>query len=277
MGPRLETIHPALAHLALGGLLLVVLGYAVARWRRSSQWTFVGDVALYVTASSTLAATAFGLVSNVVVSWPGGLERWRDLHLKLGVAASCLFVALSVWRWSARRRAANANTSGPFLAVVALAVAAVAATGAIGGEVLVYHAGMAVRAAGGGAFAPPLPRLGPDDPPRDFLSAMRGVRSQWGEIETRVGTMVVVKPRDDDFTQIAARVAKIHDLAGWMGDHAPAGAKHDQIVMMAQTLDGAAQDIGDAAAKKSAADVARALGEATAVCLECHKGARPGQ
>jgi AraC-like DNA-binding protein len=40
----------------------------------------VGDAALFVTAAATLATGTFGLVSNAVVPWPGGLETFRFLH-----------------------------------------------------------------------------------------------------------------------------------------------------------------------------------------------------
>src|SRR5207302_5671801 len=83
---RIETIHPALAHFTVGGLPLIVVAYAIAVWRRSPAWTLVGDAGLVVTAALTLGTAAFGLVSNAVVPWPGGLEEWRQIHLIGGVA-----------------------------------------------------------------------------------------------------------------------------------------------------------------------------------------------
>src|SRR5262245_6584326 len=94
---RWATIHPALAHFTIGGLPLIVIGYAVAVWRRSPAWTLVGDAALVVTAALTLATGAFGLVANAQ-PWPGGIESWRWIHLGAGVATTVLLALFAAAR-----------------------------------------------------------------------------------------------------------------------------------------------------------------------------------
>src|SRR5688500_9958735 len=101
---RLATVHPALAHFTLGGLPLIVVAYAIATFRRSRAWTLVGDAGLVVTAALTLGTLAFGLVSDAVVPWPGGLERWRGVHLATGVATTVVLVLLAAVRLASPRR-----------------------------------------------------------------------------------------------------------------------------------------------------------------------------
>jgi uncharacterized membrane protein len=267
---RLATVHPLLAHFTIGGLPLVVIAYAMAARRRSPAWTRIGDAALGVTATLTLGTGLFGLVSNAVVPWPGGIEKWRWLHLGFGVATTASLVALAVVRWW--RRGEHA-TGLPTLAA-ALTVAAIAgATGWIGGEVLVFHSGMAVRAAGDGALAPTVSDTA--SPPRDFLDAMRGARASWAGVQTRLASMLVQHPRDEDFERIAIDGKRLHELATAMADFAgkPPGAD-DALVSMSETLAGDGQDIADAAHKKSLQDIAHAVGEASSHCADCHEQMR---
>jgi uncharacterized membrane protein len=268
---RLATIHPALAHFTIGGLPLIVIAYAIAVWRRSPAWTLVGDAALVVTAALTLATGSFGLVSNAVVPWPGGIETWRWIHLGCGIATTVLLATLAALRLSFRRGDAPAK---PSLLAGAILVAGVAAfTGWVGGEVLVFHAGMAVRAAGDGAFAPPV--LDSTARPKDFLDAMRQVRASWGAINTRLAWMLVQHPRDEDFARIEHDARRMDALAKVMADEgAKYGKAADTIASMAQTLGGDADDIAEAAKKKSLQDIAHAVGETSGHCADCHEQVR---
>jgi uncharacterized membrane protein len=268
---RLATIHPALAHFTIGGLPLILLGYAMALWRRSAAWTLVGDAALVVTAALTLATGVFGLVSNAVVPWPGGIESWRWIHLGCGVATTVLLAALGALRLVMRRPDATAS---PALLVGTLLVAAVALfTGWVGGEVLVFHSGMAVRAAGDGALAPPVRDV--TAKPRDFLGAMRQVRAAWGGINGRLAWMLVQHPRDQDFARIEHDARRMEELTGVMADE---GAKDpkvgDVLASMSRALGGDADDIAEAAKKKSLQDIAKAVGEASSQCADCHEQVR---
>src|SRR5260370_10186386 len=85
---RLATIHPLLAHLTIGGTVIFVLAYLIGAQRRSTSWTFAGDAVLFVTSIFTVGTLVFGLVSNTIVPWPGGIEIWRDVHLCLAVGAT---------------------------------------------------------------------------------------------------------------------------------------------------------------------------------------------
>src|SRR5512134_3358792 len=103
---RATTVHPALVHFTLGVVPVFLVAYAIASARRSPRWTFAGDVAVWIGAALTPATVASGLVSNALVSWPGGMQVWRWLHLGLAVASAVLFLALAVARLRALRREA---------------------------------------------------------------------------------------------------------------------------------------------------------------------------
>jgi cytochrome c556 len=160
----------------------------------------------------------------------------------------------------------------PVLAA-ALVVAAVAGfTGWVGGEVLVFHAGMAVRAAGDGALAPPTSSR---TTARDFLDAMRQVRARWAAIETHLAWMLVHQPRDAEFAAVEDDARQMAVLARAMADFGAREPRHgDTLASMAQTLAGDADDLADAAKKKSLQDLATALGETSGHCADCHEETR---
>lgn len=268
---RLATIHPALTHFTIGGLPLIVIAYAIAVWRRSPAWTLVGDAALVVTAALTLGTGVFGLVSNAVVPWPGGIEAWRWIHLGFGVATTTLLAALAVLRLVFRR--ADGPISPALLGCVVIVAGVAAFTGWVGGEVLVFHSGMAVRAAADGALAPPL--FDSTKRPKDFLGAMRQVRAAWGGINTRLASMLVQHPRDEDFARIEHDARRMEQLTKVMADEgAKNGKAADVLASMSQTLGGDADDIAEAAKKKSLQDIAHALGEMSGHCADCHEQVR---
>jgi uncharacterized membrane protein len=263
---HLGTIHPALAHFTIGGLPLIVIAYALAVKRRSAEWTFVGDAALFVTAVATVATLAFGLVSDNVVPWPGGLERWRLVHLCAGVATAVFLAILAALRFAARDRLAS-----PIVLVGALVIASAAGlTGYVGGDVLVFHAGMAVRAAGDGALSAPIG----SPSPKSFLDAMRDARASWGDITARAAWMTVQHPRDEDFRRIEAAAHSLEKSATFMAAHAKETPKPDAVVSMSQSLAADATELASAAHERKLEDLSKALGETGADCVSCHEEAR---
>lgn len=266
---RWVTVHPALAHFTIGGLPLIVIGYAIAVWRRSPAWTLVGDAALVVTAALTLGTGAFGLVANTQ-PWPGGLETWRWIHLATGVATTLLLATLAALRIVFRGdEAAGPRTLGAALVVATLA----GFTGWVGGEVLVFHGGMAVRAAAEGALAPPVRET--SERPRDFLAAMRQARAAWAAIDTRLAWMLVHEPRDDELARIEHEAHRLAALAGVMADEGQKDpADGDVLSSMAQSLAGDADAIADAAKRRSLQDLAKAVGETSSDCADCHEQTR---
>jgi uncharacterized membrane protein len=267
---RLVTIHPLLVHFTIGLVPLVVLSYALAAYRRSPGWTFVGDVGACLGAGLTLAALAFGLVSNAVVPWPGGIEQWRWLHLVGGAVSSALFLALAGGRLRARRAA---PTSGRAALVTSVALAAVVgATGWIGGEVLVFHSGMAVKAAGNGALAPRISASTGE--PRDMLDAMGQIRGSWAAASTRVASMIVEEPQDTDFRVVAQESDRMATLAGWLVDRASSTGKEGRGTAMARDFRTWAQALSAAAGRRDVTATTRTLGSLETTCAHCHEETR---
>lgn len=281
---RLTTVHPALVHFALGPLPIVVAAYALGAVKRSERWTFVGDVAVASSAAMATAALAFGVVSNAVLAWPGGFDTWRWLHVGFGIGSTCAIVVLAVVRTVARRRARVAGA--PTLVASAIATALMLLTGWIGGEVLVFRSGMAVRAAADGALAP---ASEPAATPADLGDAMGRLRGAWADTTTRLAQMVVHHPREDDYERIRDQAERMETLARWIEvsggptlrdptvrlEHGSHGGgfpetRADHLSEMARMLRERAQNLVTAARRSDlqAAVVANASIEAQ--CVDCH-------
>ena len=303
---RLLTVHPALVHIPLGTVPVLLLAYAIGARRRSERWTFVGDVTLVVAALGTLVAASFGLVSFVALEWPGGLGLWRWLHLGVGLLATASLVTFAIVRL-ARRRTRPVASGGSAWAAVAIS-GIVLGTGWIGGEVLVFHAGVAVKAAGDGALAPPVPQRGA---PTDLETAMHRIRESWARITTSVATMIVEEPSDRLFLQIARDAKDLQQHAGFVArqaetdepraeairsprvvyarlddesehgagadQHAPtadhphaANADHHGMSSMARELVDHATRLEELARKQQLPELAATLGQTAALCAHCH-------
>jgi uncharacterized membrane protein len=273
---RLVTIHPALVHFALGGLPIILLSYLLARWQRSERWSFVGDVATVVTAAAATASLASGLLSNALVPWPGGLETWRAIHLSGGVASAVALVTLAVARLAVRRRSPGSGNAAVAGALVAAAL--VGFTGWVGGDVLVFHSGMAVKAAAYGATAPPTStrrRL-----PRDLLDAMRQIRASWAATNVLVSAMIVEEPEDRDFDVLTDQSRRIEELASWVARAAPSGAQDgsqdgskkgsSHLSQMAKDLEVRARGLEASGRQHDLAAAATSVGAMEAVCAGCH-------
>jgi hypothetical protein len=274
---RLVTVHPVVVHFAVGGLPVILVAYLVARWRRSAAWAFVGDVAVTVTAAAAVAALASGLLSNVLVPWPGGLETWRAIHLGGGITSALALSALAVGRLSSRRH--HPVSGNGALAGAVIAAALVSFTGWVGGDVLVFHSGMAVKAAAYGATAPPTSTR--HRPPRDLLGAMRQIRASWAVSSDLIAAMIVEEPRDQDFAVIADQSRRIDALAGFvvaMADPsaaAPQGDGRDRksrphLAQMARELATRARSLEASGQQRDLAAAARAIGAMEATCAACH-------
>ncbi len=213
---RLVTVHPALVHLPIGLAPIAALAYLVAVTRRSrlraARWTFAGDFALVAAALFALAAAAFGLVSSDLLDWSGGLDRWRWIHLGGGVASAALLASLAVLRLARRRRPVGRG----FLAASLGTLAVLLFTGWVGGEVLVYYAGMAVRGGALGTLSPPLEKPGT---PSGFKDAMGRMRGELSAVTAEAQRMVVEHPRDATFNAAAGHAAALEQVADWLGEH----------------------------------------------------------
>lgn len=298
---RLVTIHPALVHFTIGALPAIVVAYGVAARRRSERWTFAADVALGITAVLTLATAAFGLVSNAVLVWPDSLELWRWLHLGFGAASTVLLLALAGGRllWP---RPAGPSGGRTFLWALGTALI-VGFTGWVGGEVLVYRSGMAVRAAGDGALAPPVWR---PKTPKNLLDAMEQLRALWASAESTTAVMIVQEPRDRDLASVEGDAHRMTVLTRWIasegaktmpnasqpsehhaeaGEHEghthPAGAPAhpdagrpmtvgEHLALMARELAEKTLALEAAAHARDVVRTARFVGEIQSACAHCH-------
>jgi hypothetical protein len=260
---RLATIHPLLAHFTVGGTALFILAYAIGVWKKSAAWTFAGDAILWLTTLFTVGTLAFGMVSNYVVAWPGGLETWRAIHLWLAFLATAILLVVAVAR--ARRWQAS-----PSLAVtlgMLLAASGVAVTGWIGGEVLVFHSGMAVRAAGHGSLAPP---VSDRKWSKDFLDAMREARGGWGGINAELSWMLVQQPTSDAWTRLIDDAERMELFATQMAKFPSMGERSNELADEARKIQAAARS-------RKLGDVAKLVGDTGATCAACHEEERWGQ
>jgi uncharacterized membrane protein len=277
---RLSTLHPALVHLPLGVIPLVLVAYALAASQRSERWMFAGDVALGFASISALLAAALGYVAYFSVQWPGGLDPWPLAHLIGGTTTTLAVWIMAALRWRSVRRdiRSSAGPQGPKPHRLRWAVGAlgltvlVFATGYIGGEVLVFHAGIGVKAASHGALAPPLSAA--VDAPQSLHDSMHRMRAYWARSVGGVAQSVVNKPSAVEFEAIAEDARRIERLARWLVDwgHQGAHGDGDPEVMRehAGTLQRAAQRLESAATQRDLADTIDALGAMTRGCAECH-------
>jgi uncharacterized membrane protein len=271
---RWVTVHPALVHFPLGILPLAALAYVMAAARRSRPWTFAGDVALIAGSLAVAVAGVFGIVAWLVVQWPGGLDPWRWIHLGAGVSSVALALVAMIARLATIRRYPTVG-AGWAAAAVGLSVL-VLFTGWVGGEVLVFHGGMAVKAAGNGALAPASEHE--EGPPENFLQAMHRLRGAYGSATATMASAIVEHPRDRDFTTFANDARTMQVAARWVAQHgaegAPSAEQGEHVVSMARDFVRHAADLEQAAATRQLSAVADQLGVIQADCAACHEHTR---
>jgi hypothetical protein len=284
---RATTVHPLLVHATLGVVPVFLVAYAVAAARRSAHWSFAGDLAVWVGATATAGTVASGLVANALVPWPGGIGIWRWLHLGLGLASAVVYVALAGVRLRGSRRAVVASRR-TLAAALGLALL-LAGTGWIGGEVLVFHSGIAVAAAGQGALAPTIART--EAPPRDLEDAMGRLRAAWADGQTTFARMLVDRPSAEGYARVAAAARDLEVLAAWLETngpeeiarhaHAPDGNTpelRNSVAEMARLLRDQAGALEEAARGQRWSPLTRSLESVTRACAGCHEGVRwPGE
>lgn len=302
---RWTTVHPALVHLPLGISALAVVVFLWAAARRSERLTFVADIALYGAAAGVLLAAPFGLVSYFVLEWPGGVAPWPALHLAFGVASTVLVLGFATYRWIRRRRPGG-ETAGWGSALAMLGIGAVLLfTGYVGGEMLVFHHGIAVSGGAHGALAPSA--SWPEEPPADLSDAMGRLRGAYARAQTELSRSLVEAPTPRRFEEIADAAAHIAETAQWIaqrdgGDEKQGagvgGAGHDgaqqggsghggedhgsegtsgehhhggeHLAQEAKKLLQEAQTLRDAAQARDITKVTRALGNVEQTCAHCH-------
>ncbi|MBI3181075.1 MAG: hypothetical protein HYZ28_02915 [Myxococcales bacterium] len=293
---RWTTLHPALVHLPLGILPLAALAYAMAVVRRSERWTFAADMALFIGAGGTVLAAGFGLVAYLVLDWPSGWAPWPVIHLALGASSTAAVVSAAVFRGLTRRRRMVASRG--LAAISFLLVLAAAGTGWVGGEVLVFHGGAAVRAAGDGLLAPPV--TWPEGPPSSVADAMGRLRSTWAANNGALTRVLVDRPTEPRFREVAENARLIQQLARWLMREGPeltgvGGAGFDDeeeevgaerrrhgrgatarehLRQMAGDLLARARSLEDAALHQDVLEVMHRQGELTAACAGCHQHLR---
>lgn len=273
---RWTTVHPALVHLPLGILPLSVFCYAVAFTRRSGPWTFAADVAAWAGAISAVIAGLTGIVAYAMVPWPGGLAPWPIAHLLLGGLTVLLSSGLVIAR--VRRRPGQEH-AGALDVLGSIAVVLVATTaGWVGGEVLVFHAGMAVRAAGQGALAPLISWSGAT--PADMDDAMGKLRSSWASASTTLASAVVERPDADAYATLALDARRMQQVATWMATELVPEVERERPEDAAELREGTEElrrhltTFHAAAQARDLAAMSQALGQITGACAGCHHDLR---
>jgi uncharacterized membrane protein len=292
---RLVTVHPFLVHFTIGILPVMVLGYAAAVWFKSERWSFVGDAATVACAGITLLTMSFGLISNFYLRWPGGLWFWHYLHMGLGIGSTVALVIFATIRLITRRRVESLTSTGALIASIFVSIL-IAATGWIGGEILVYTSGMAVQAAGNGAFAPI--GMSGTGTPVDFPDAMGRTRAAWASITTQVAEMIVQHPSDAAFSAVAKDAQRLEQVANWISTegpkHVPGADKSmnslsgpgqsradgafmtrgQLITFMGAALEDDAETMARQARQKDLEQLAKEVGRTSSLCVSCHEQLR---
>jgi len=292
---RLTTLHPALVHLPLGAIPLATIAYVMATLKRSERWLFVGDVALGFSGVAIAVAAAFGFVAYFRLDWPGGLGPWPLVHLVLGVVTT-----VSVWlliaarwrnqRWLKQRAIESPRLSKPFAsagtawnwALASVGISLLAAfTGYIGGEILVFHGGMAVKAGASGTLSPPL--AAKERPPKTLNDAMQHLRALWASSVGTTSQATAERPKSSDFARVAQDARDIQRLSRWIVDwaHNPSASstakpnKPDlEMEQLAKALQDQAVRLEQAATQHKLGDTLDALGATSRACADCHEQKR---
>jgi hypothetical protein len=175
-------------------------------------------------------------------------------------------------------------------------------TGWIGGELLVYHSGMAVEAAAEGCSSPPLARV--ECNPLNLTEAMDELRSSWAAVDTSLAYMVIQKPDSRRFDHVLVEARLLEGLAVWLRT-TPAFAGHQELTRgkdpplspsaagaslgnptqpqrdnegvdrsqfdrMALELEQAASHVRDGARQQDIRATVASAGQAESVCAACH-------
>ncbi len=271
---RWITIHPALVHFPLGILPLAAFAYVMAALRASRPWSFAGDVALITGTIGITLAGIFGIVAWLMVDWPGGLDPWRWVHLGAGVGSVALALVAMIARLVKMR--SRPTVGGGWAVGTTVIAGLVLFTGWVGGEVLVFHGGMAVKAAGNGALAPETERT--PGPPRDLEQAMHRIRGAWGSATATMASAIVDHPRPEDFTTVAHDARKMQDVGQWIVQHGAEGMEDrdeaEDLTRMASHFVEHAAELERAARTEQLAIVADKIGVIQADCAECHQHTR---
>jgi uncharacterized membrane protein len=141
---RLHLWHPVLVHFTIGLLTISVALYFAARFVKAPPWrerfNAAADLNLWIGALITGLTVAAGMIAFGAAPHDDDIEYLMKLHSWLAYGTFTLFVilaALSAWP---RSRPAAPRPSLVFLAGLLVALAALTATGFVGGELVFSHA-----------------------------------------------------------------------------------------------------------------------------------------
>lgn len=286
---RAVTLHPAIVHVPLGCLPMVVVAYTMGAARVSERWMFAGDVALGVASLGALFAGVLGYVAYFNVEWPGGLGPWPIVHLALGTATVLAVAALAALRWRARRLVPERISKASWAVGSGLVTLLALMTGYVGGEILVFHGGIAVKGGAGGVLSPPLAVR--DSSPASLHDAMDRLRPLWASCVTLTAAATVEGPSDATFDAVADHARRMQKLARWLYDwggaqrglaaESPTKATTDaerserrsRLQRLARGLGDSTFQLEQAAIQRKLPELVTALAATTNSCIECHQHA----
>lgn len=125
--------HPLMVHLPLVALPFAVLLDAVAIWKQDGPWRQTATVLWGLGLVGAAAAVTTGLIAYNRVEHSDVGHEVMTLHRNVALGAVVLFLLSGAVRW---RR----PQSRPALGIGALAIAAIAGAGYLGGETVFRHA-----------------------------------------------------------------------------------------------------------------------------------------
>ena len=139
----LQDAHPIAAHFPIA-LLVVGAGVSVVvRIKPSQHLQHSSWLLLWVGTMGALLADVTGVISHFDYE-DTDLHGVIEVHQMWSFAVTLLFIVLTVWRWSSRRKGSDAGTTSLYLIVVLVGVVGLVLSGMTGGD-LVFDYGVNVR------------------------------------------------------------------------------------------------------------------------------------
>ena len=143
LSDTIRDLHPITVHFPLALLIVSAALSVVHTIKPNANLKQTTWVMLWLGTLSAMASSVTGLISHFPYE-ETELHGEIETHQNWSFAVTGLFIAITLWRWFARRRQADVDATPLYLILVLIGVAALTMSGLTGGD-LVYEFGINVR------------------------------------------------------------------------------------------------------------------------------------